>query len=389
MARSSQAFRLVVINLAVLFALVVVAALATEVYFRLAPKSATPAGHRFQDHDRVHHVFTPDFDSSLHVHEDIPPYTFRTNELGLRIDEPYPIAKPEGTLRVLVIGDSFIEGYAYERTIPAHLERKLAPRFDNIEVIHAGISTYAPMLHYFSLKYRLLPLDPDVVVMAIDMTDAYDDAVYYAKHLYFEDGEPAGVRSDSSNLRALLQKEMAAKLEATNPDRWVAELASFSAVARRYFERNIAGYAQTYASLLPSARPFTFTLPIFDIDDPKTKAWVELSQTWIVRIHELLEARDIPLVLAMYPYEKQLREPRLLKIFDDYAALARARGFLFHSAAPAFVAYEGDPGELFLSGDTHYDYEGLAIWGDSLADFLAEHLPAVTSRAKRGRRTSN
>lgn len=372
----------VVINAVLSAAALAFAVGLVELYYRWSWTSQTTAD-RYSEDAQLNHVFTSDFKMSLVPHPEVPAYPFQTNNLGLRYDKPYSISKPENTKRLIVCGDSFIEGYAFERTIPARIERAIAPlveehRGSHLEVIHAGVGTYSPTLHYFALKQKLLQLEPDAVILAVDMTDAFDDDVRYRPLVtYDDDGEPLGVRSDMSGIKTSTRKGMITHLPKWTLDWWIAWSSHHLYVSQVIFDRRYAGYVAEYQRLGDFFVPnHGFARNIFDADNPETQKWIAESQKWLARIIALLKERNIPILIAMYPYQIQLRDPALQKIFDRYQAFATQRGALFHSALPAFLSHP-NPQELYLSGDTHYNYKGQEIWAESLIAAIQKDFDAL------------
>lgn len=91
-----------------------------------------------------------------------------TNHLGLRGPE-LSIAKPEGTLRLLGIGDSVLFGWGVEleESYLARLGRRLEESHPQVrwEVINAGVPGYNTVMEVEALERKGLALDPDVVVL--------------------------------------------------------------------------------------------------------------------------------------------------------------------------------------------------------------------------------
>jgi hypothetical protein len=121
-----------------------------------------------------------DADPVLH-HRLRPSYTanrrgveFRINALGLK-DREYPPGKPPGVFRILMLGDSYTEGFGLpvEQAMPKQVERLLAGGRCSrpIEVVNGGVSSYSPILEYLFLLHVGLALDPDLIVLSFDMTD--------------------------------------------------------------------------------------------------------------------------------------------------------------------------------------------------------------------------
>jgi lysophospholipase L1-like esterase len=115
-----------------------------------------------------------EFDQLIHI-----------NALGLRgsdLDE----RKPPGTVRILVLGDSFVEGaqVALEETFVARIERALASRFAERrwQVINGGVSRYgtADEVELFELRGR--SLSPDIVLLTFftgnDVADNRDSQFF-------------------------------------------------------------------------------------------------------------------------------------------------------------------------------------------------------------------
>ena len=96
----------------------------------------------------------------------------RINRYGFRHGERAP-AKPPGTWRVAVLGDSFIEAFQVpdEQTFCAQLERRLqdcaflADR--RVEVLNFGVSGYGTAQELLMLRHYVWQYEPDLVVLAV------------------------------------------------------------------------------------------------------------------------------------------------------------------------------------------------------------------------------
>jgi hypothetical protein len=90
------------------------------------------------------------------------------NDQGLRDDKPHPYAKPDGVYRVLLIGDSFTEGFTVDldEHFAPDLERRLtAAAGAAVEVLNSGVSAWGngQELLYYSLEGSRF--SPDLVVL--------------------------------------------------------------------------------------------------------------------------------------------------------------------------------------------------------------------------------
>jgi lysophospholipase L1-like esterase len=100
-----------------------------------------------------------------------------TNSHGLR-DREYQEAKPAGTYRIVMAGDSTTLGWGvpFDETIPKILERELnrtgIPGYQHSEVLNAGVGNYDTVQeveHYKTLDVRF---HPDLVVLNYFINDA-------------------------------------------------------------------------------------------------------------------------------------------------------------------------------------------------------------------------
>lgn len=94
----------------------------------------------------------------------------RTNNHGQR-DQERSIEKPKGTKRILVLGDSVVEGHGLpeESTITAYWENALAE--SNTEILNFGVSAYCTLAEIELLEVKGLRFDPDIVVLVFVEND--------------------------------------------------------------------------------------------------------------------------------------------------------------------------------------------------------------------------
>lgn len=92
----------------------------------------------------------------------------RINSDGMR-DREHSIAKPPGTLRIAVLGDSFAEALAVptEKTFWAVLERQLsACTGRKVEALNFGVSGYGTAQELIMLREHAWKYNPDIVLLA-------------------------------------------------------------------------------------------------------------------------------------------------------------------------------------------------------------------------------
>ncbi len=88
------------------------------------------------------------------------------NSLGYRGDE-IQVPKPEGTYRIVVLGDSSTYGVfvGYDQTYAAQLQQILrSDGYPNVEVINGGVTGYTSWNILVDLALRIPVLEPDLVI---------------------------------------------------------------------------------------------------------------------------------------------------------------------------------------------------------------------------------
>ena len=113
------------------------------------------------------------FELKANCHSDNPDFiqTYeRTNSHGQR-DKERTLRKPDGVRRVLLLGDSVVEGYGLREseTISRRLEELYAD--GATEVLNFGVSAYCTLAEIELLEVKGLQFDPDVVVLVFVEND--------------------------------------------------------------------------------------------------------------------------------------------------------------------------------------------------------------------------
>jgi len=113
----------------------------------------------------------------------------KINSKGLR-DKEYSYQKPKGVYRILVLGDSFTEGFQVplEETFCEVLEKKLATHRTKFEVINAGFAGVGTDYALLFLRREGFKYDPDLVLLAFFGNDIYDN--YRSKDVSKDAGSP-------------------------------------------------------------------------------------------------------------------------------------------------------------------------------------------------------
>lgn len=288
------------------------------------------------DYERVPGMWEPGQDL---VNRDDPalPYRVQINSLGFR--GPEAALDPRRS-RVLFLGDSFTFGDFVDdpETLPAQVGERLGP---DVEVLNGGVGGTTIVDQRVFLE-KALPIEPDVVVLVFFENDLNGLLMDVPQHEQLEHNRTV----KSGPLSPLF--------------RLVRDTAVFHAFLR-------------IRALVARSRAPTVSLVRRETPD-ETPEWVtEMADRYAgeaTEMRELLEAKDIELVIAGYPHPGTAggsphSPPNRVKPVT--AALA-AHGLSLIDLTQALVASGRPVTELYLlPDDGHASPLGYALAADALA----------------------
>ncbi len=145
-----------------------------------------PQRRMFSPHHYLNYQNTPNFKSKSGLN--------KHNSLGYRGEE-IATPKPKDTFRIVALGGSStytIKVDDHTKSYPALLEKTLREDhgYENIEVINAGVGGYNSWESLINLEFRVLDLDPDLIIVYHGLNDAHSRFV-----------TPASYRPDNSGQR--------------------------------------------------------------------------------------------------------------------------------------------------------------------------------------------
>jgi Flp pilus assembly protein TadD/lysophospholipase L1-like esterase len=94
----------------------------------------------------------------------------RTNAHGQR-DRKRTLQKPDGVRRILLLGDSVVEGYGLRESETLSQQLEALYRDGSTEVLNFGVSAYCTRAEVELLEKKGLPFDPDIVVLVFVEND--------------------------------------------------------------------------------------------------------------------------------------------------------------------------------------------------------------------------
>lgn len=379
-ARGGAAVLLLLLCLSVALAM-------AELVKRVAPRPHRSSG-RFVGDPVLHHRMRSNWSGLEWGH------LVRTNSLGLRDREHGE--KAPGTVRVLMLGDSFIEGLGLrdEDVIPRQVVRRLRRlACRRIEVVNAGVTSYSPILEYLLLQHVGLRLAPDLVVLNFDMTDVHDDVIRAGIARLGPDGLPLAVPATREEAALLLPP-----LPLPRPLGFLApaERLATRLVIYRDFRKSRLGQRllgplkltpERLASLgLIGNVQYDILAITRDGQFPGMREAWALTERHVRGIRDLAAAHDIPFVLTVYPHAHQVSAtespagrghvgigPGLYSSeapFQILERLGRREGFPVISLLRAFRAAEASEAPLFRTDDIHHTPAGTRVFAEAFVQRL-------------------
>ncbi len=287
---------------------------------------------------------------------------YRINSVGCR-DREYSVNKTPGTLRMVVLGDSFTFGMGVdlEHSYAKQLERLLQERGDRVEVINCGVIGHNMWQHRATLESRAWGYGPDLVVLGLYQDDlqasvppAETREPGYAGHNPFAKTGASHWRHKSRlyntlrNLEDLLKYHFRSHFGADHV-RSIDErrMAIESGNANGLYYRIMSGQLAPgrYAQFQPALGEFAASV----------------------------QKRGARLLVVLIPDAVQLNEPRLQESNRVIAAAATAIGVPFVDLT-GLLERQPHPEDLYLfPDDAHNNPRGLGVIAAGIAESLKRH----------------
>jgi hypothetical protein len=261
-------------TVAAVLAGLVLAALVTELFFRLIV--ATPL--RWVMVEPQVALFGPDFATGYRHRVDVSGMWLtehrnfiRTSNLGLR-DRDRPLAHGAGP-RAVIVGNSIIEAVQVEesQTSSAVAERILSRQRPGAEVVNLGLSGAKPAVLVARLQTQGLALSPDLAIVVVDVGDLINPATT-------DDREFTGYRPDAAgefHVSYGFRNTSGYRFRTSRAGRAFYWLLDHSEVARIINDRkNVGIFAELPLSAAAQANEQTTMYPA-DSLDPYVALWIK------------------------------------------------------------------------------------------------------------------
>lgn len=331
-----------------------------EIYLRatghpLTKTPTPPAGSTWHEPNGVHHYRGPVFGGPA------PHNTFRWNSWGLA-DHERTIEKKPGTKRILVVGDSYVEGVqvAIDDHYHVVLEKELAPKLSQpIESLAIGWAGWGQG----NILRALRGTEPNV---------SFPPGMDLAPDLVIVEFLPGNdVRNNDETLEQTCNSEAASALWQSSNGAIESGLYSVALLLRKVDQalRNAGGRRQHLDSCVyeetPSREPELWA-----------QAWAN-TERYLREIRDLCQSRGARLLVVSFCGAHEVeREPPPGMDFDLPArrvkAMCEELGVLFYDTAPVIRA-AAKGGSVTYEHDGHWNERGHAAAAKGTAEFIASH----------------
>lgn len=276
---------------------------------------------RSWDNPYLQYTSPKDFHGYMYHAEPGRRYRVDTNSYGFRTHEFFP--KPKGTYRILILGDSFMHGINanQDETLAVKLEEFLKEKTKKpVEVLSLGVSSYSGVRYAELIRLYLRQLTPDMVIVALDVSDMEEDVSRITQYNLDPEGYPLVLK----NADELMQEQgkhriiidEAGTLKVINRGRdWELDLRRSSALIDRicqlkYYVRDELMKIK-YSYITKSINSTDQTDHIIRYDDLVAKHGTDLSKILPKRM--LVDTIPYDLETAIKRYEPTLRCLRYIK----------------------------------------------------------------------------
>ena len=241
-----------------------------------------------------------------------------TNSIGFRDSEQKKIYKSSDKKRILLIGDSFIEGsgYDYDHTLAGLLSSELGNKY---EILNSAVESYSPSIyfkkiqHYISLGYKF-----DQALIFLDLSDIYDELF-----IKFDENENiiAGTPRNQFTLERKIKNRTYALGEMLRDNtitfRFLYLISDKTEIFKNYLKLKIKASKFLNQSFLKTSRDDTMYYRMTHIDrgfwtfnDEKyleVQKGIKQNEKYLKKLFKLLDNNNIESHLIVYPWPTQIQ----------------------------------------------------------------------------------
>ncbi len=279
---------------------------------------------------------------------------YRINSKGLRCAD-FPLKKPEGETRLLIIGDSVTLGYGVteDQAYPQMLQKYLCERLPDasFRVINGGVNAYSTREELMFLRKRGIGFEPDMVIVGFVLNDVSLDARNHPREIFGRLQSEESAEFRLRDLHKLLQSShLVMSLQ------WVLK----RTIGRVSVQRNEPPFQGRlrYMELLSS-------------DKEEIEAGWDIAMSELEEMLALLRTCGIKMVVVAFPPKLQIEEhPAPDRLQKRLKTFCEDHQVPFVDLLPSFL--ENRDSHLFLD-KVHLTASGYSLAAENIGESLITH----------------
>jgi len=294
------------------------------------------------------------------------------NSEGLR-DVEHPIAKPAGTFRIALLGDSATEGLQVplKETYSSVLESIVTMPGKKTEVLNFGCSSYSTGQEVLQFEREVAQYQPDLTVLLYNRGDTLENVrkptdLKTEPRPYFYIDADGTLQVDEAVLKA--------NQKALQPNSTMDALRKHSRLYGVFSHANLnlsindAAYRKVRGWMTSpfKARHTQTSTALYKVQD----AW-QVTSSLLSRLNEDCRKSGSKLVIVTFP--NIVQDPEFGRQIESVQKLAETEGFNVFDLTPTFHWYP-DPKALFVK--YHFSGPGHKVVADKIAEYLKPLLTA-------------
>lgn len=305
------------------------------------------------------------------------PYSVYVNSLGFRDGTIRNISPVTDKYRLIFMGDSFTEGPGmdFDDTFVGIISKRWSPL--NVEVLNAGLGSYAPTVYYVKTLYLLkeVGLKFNHMVVCLDISDIEDEA----KNYEIENGIVIA-KIDSFLPRAKM---------------FIHDYTTLGRLIQHYSIKAHSYLTDPHSETLRTQREIDLSIgkkrsswTLYpEIYQEYGKEGLQKAKNRMDSLYELLRRSGITLSLVVYPYPDQIISNDLDSIqVRFWKEWAESHSIPFINLFPVFIppnasihSAEEVIKKFYFRGDDHWNKDGHALVAQRIAEGLeAQGIPPAS-----------
>ena len=311
-------------------------------------------------------------------------YKLITNSLGFRDYANNKIYKRSNKKRLVLLGDSFIEGIglSYENSLSGKITQFLDNEF---EVLNMGVASYSPTNYYYKLKHFIEKgYNINSVFVFLDLSDIVDEIKYN-----YNDNNQLILEFNSVKSKKIIFlnflnenfivfkfiskfSEYFGKLKKKIKNRYIEDGIGASKVFKKKFFNVTTLDRKLYYMIYKQPSVWTFNDKNLRYHFDNVKEGLEKSEMNLKRLFKLLDKNNIKSKLIIYPHPAQIYIGDAF--YQDYwYKFSKNNNIKFVNTFPAFEIKNINKKKFilknFIEGDMHWNEKGSKM----IFDFLKKN----------------